>query len=239
MIKKFNSVFFVIIIFFACADSLSAQMRSEYFDAFYGGGIGYTPGIFIMPEIELPVSAESPDFSGPRYAHGVQGWGTITKKWRIGASVIASINEQNFDVAGSDTIVYTRFSMSASYLFAEYVFGLSKKTQLAFNLGVGVSNLSIRYLKNPNDRNWDDLFVDPGLGTHLTVKGAATALPMVSWIWQFMHRGGLRINAGAAVTSVPQSSWKIDDFYSVSNASNGVNQLLVAPAFQMYVYFGL
>ena len=235
--EKNKKLSFITVLILISLSTVFGQMRSDYYDAFYGGGIGYTPGLVIVPEILLPESDETIDFSGAHFFHGFQGWGNITRKWRVGASILAGTDQQTFDVSGSDTIVFTQFTMTSSYLFSEYILAVSAKTQLAFNLGAGITNFSIKYFRNPNNGNWDNLFTSPGSGTHLTVKSAVSLYPMVSYLWQFMHRGGLRLNAGASMSFVPQSSWKIDDFYSVSNAADGTDQFLVSPVFQMFIYF--
>jgi len=61
----------------------------------------------------------------------------------------------------------------------------------------------------------------------------------VSWMWQFSQRGGLRLNTALLVYFLPQSGWKVDDFYTVSNAASGNTQFLTSPLVQAILYFGI
>jgi|GEM_PF-1625649 len=219
--------------------SLNAAAKSEYFDAFYGGGIGYTASFVSLPALELPPIPENFDFSGPAYFHGVQGWGIISGNWRLGASVLAGRRILTQELAASDTVVYARFTHVSSMLFAEYVIPLSQRTQAVLNLSAGMTNLSLRYARNPGSVPWDSFFTEQGQARTLTLKNAPALMPSLSWMWQFSQRGGLRLNAGTLLNVLPQTAWKSEDYYPVSNAADGQNIFSVAPVLQAILYFGI
>ncbi len=229
------------ILFGLCLAALpvAAQMQTDYFDAFYGGGIGYTPTWVSLPSIDLPQTPEGIDFSGNTYLHGVQGWGTISDHWRLGASVLAGKKQRSENIASTDSVMYSQMSLSSSLLFVEYVFPVSAHGQFALNLSAGISNYSYKYLRNRHNNDWAAIFAKPEFGARLTAKSAPTFLPEISWLWQFMRRGGLRFNAGAHIALIPPTAWKVDDYYTVSNSPGGGLMTLVSPFAQVFIYFGL
>ncbi|MCD6234093.1 MAG: hypothetical protein J7K63_03525 [Candidatus Marinimicrobia bacterium] len=212
---------------------------TEFYEEFRGGGIGYAPTLVIYDanEFGLPGMNMSYDFSGSRYFHGLQGWGDINDRWRIGASLLAGTAE-NSEASGGK-VRYAVFSQVSVFLFLEGVIPFSYNAQLALNMSAGVSALSAEYFESTPTRDWTLLFVGPLTSTKLTARKIPTLMPQLSFLYQFSRRSGVRINGGLIFMTISTDQWKVNDRVTVSNGFNGELLKVMAPVLQMMIYFGM
>jgi len=234
MMKKI--LLFSVLIF---AMFLPLSGSAEFYEEFRGGGIGYAPTLVIYDakEFGLPGMNMSYDFSGNRYFHGLQGWGDINDRWRIGASLLAGTAE-NSEASGG-IVRYAVFSQVSGFLFLEGIIPFSYHAQLALNLSAGVSALSAEYFESSPTRDWTTLFVGPLTSTKLTARKIPTLMPQLSFLYQFSRRSGVRINGGLLFMAVSTDQWKVNDRVTVSNGFDGELLKVMAPVLQMMIYFGM
>lgn len=212
---------------------------TDFYDQFQGGGIAYAPSLvvygkneFTFPGMNIPY-----DFTGNLYFHGLQGWGDINDRWRIGAALLAGDGEQSESSGGM--VKYASFSQVSGFLFLEFIMPVSYSSQFTLNLSGGVSALSVEYFESTPTRDWLTLFVGPLTTTRLTARQIPTFMPQISFLYQFSPRAGIRINGGALFYIVDTSQWKVNNRVSISNANNGELLKVTAPIVQAMVYFGM
>ena len=109
----------------------------------------------------------------------------------------------------------------------------------AINFGGGITNISINYMEDLPNRAWDDVFSGSMNAIKLTSKNIPTLNPQISFLLQLFQRGGIRLNMGTQIYYISQTSWKLDDYISVTDANNGDQQIIVSPYLQAFIYFGM
>jgi hypothetical protein len=219
--------------------SLPVEASTDFYDQFQGGGIAYAPSLVVYGknEFNFPGMNIPYDFTGNLYFHGLQGWGDINDRWRIGAALLAGDGEQSESSGG--LVKYASFSQVSGFLFLEFIMPVSYSSQFTLNLSGGISTIAVEYFESTPTRDWLTLFVGPLTATKLTARQIPTLMPQISFLYQFSRRAGLRINGGALFYVVDNSQWKVNNRVSISNANNGELLKVTAPMVQAMIYFGM
>ncbi len=214
---------------------LAAQTEERFYEAFDGGGIGYTPSLLIMPEIAFPSLPHRLEIAGQRYLHGVSGWSCLTKRWRIGAQILSGKISSTGTVGVN--VEKSEFSLSSGMLLTEYALPVGHTNQFVMSLAFGISQISLSYQVSAPAVGWSDIFLTQS-SQILTASTLPTLAPQIAWLWQFSRRAGFRVNAGAHVLSIPPAAWKLNDYITVTDGYGNENALIISPLVQIFIYFG-
>jgi hypothetical protein len=150
----------LIFIFFFSITSVYSQ-QSQFFDAPFGGGIGYVPAWYI-PDVEplnkfLP--SGMPDLSNNGfYSSGIAGFLYIgfLKNLRIGGMGFGgSINTtQNVNAVNREVI----YSLGGGGVSVEYTLPFIKNFGVSIGTVVGVGNMDIHLYSNSSSFNWESVW---------------------------------------------------------------------------------
>jgi hypothetical protein len=157
---------FILVVLIISATSIFPQQQKKYFDAPFGGGIGYVPAWY-FPNVE-PINLELQSIGMPKlstsgfYSSGGAGFIYIgfIKFLRIGGmgfggsvSTSAIVNGLNKEVV---------YSLGGGGLTIEYTLPLIKDIGLSVGAIIGAGNLEIQMFSNTGNFTWQNTWEEYG-----------------------------------------------------------------------------
>jgi len=155
----------IIIIFLAATNFIySQQQPKKYFDAPFGGGIGYAPGWYI-PNLD-PVNKELVNIGIPKlstggfYSSGIAGFFYIgfLKFIRFGGMGFGGSVSTSQVVNGLNREVI--YSLGGGGLTVEYTLPMIKDMGLSFGAVIGWGSLRIQLYSNKGSFSWNETWND-------------------------------------------------------------------------------
>ena len=151
--------YLVPILILAFVTSAFPQKQKKYFDAPFGGGVGYVPGWYI-PNID-PVNKELKNISIPElrtsglYSSGGAGFIYIgfIKYLRVGGMGFGGSLSTTQNVGGTNREVV--YSLGGGGLTIEYTLPIVKDIGLSVGATIGTGTLKIELYSSNEDFSWD------------------------------------------------------------------------------------
>ncbi len=144
-----------------------AQNRKKYFDAPFGGGVGYVPAWYIA-NID-PINSQLGDIGIPElnsgmYSSGVSGFIYIgfVKYLRVGGMSFGSSVSTSEAVDGINKEVI--YSLSGGGFSVEYTLPFIKDIGLSVGAIIGSGTMKIELYSNAGDFSWDEVWEDLDTG---------------------------------------------------------------------------
>lgn len=161
MLMKKNLFVVIIILFYVI--NLYSQ-NDEYFDAPFGGGIGYTSG-WIIPNVDIInnqiKSLGIPEFSDSGfYISGISGFMYLgfLKQIRIGALGFGGSTSRDISIAGINK--EAAFSLSGGGLSVEYTLPYIRDLGISVGTIIGRGNLELKLFQNKGSISWGNVWSD-------------------------------------------------------------------------------
>ena len=206
--------------------------QGQFFDAPFGGGIGYVPAWYIpnLDPINSEISAAGiPELSnGGFYSSGIAGFIYIgfVKNLRVGGmgfdgsvSSSQSINNLNHEV------IYT---LSGGGVSIEYTLPFIKNVGVSFGTIIGAGNLELDIYRNAGDYNWEEIwgeFFDPNQVSENYNRKLNNSFwmftPTINIDYPIYRFVSVRIGAGYQLTFADY--WTADNDQPVSNIPSDLN----------------
>ncbi len=154
----------ILIIFFALAVSVFPQQQKKYFDAPFGGGIGYVPAWYI-PNLN-PVNKELVNIGMPElstsgfYSSGIGGFFYIgfVKFLRVGGMGFGGSVSTSQVVDGVNREVV--YSLGGGGLTVEYTLPMIKDFGVSVGAIIGGGSLKIQLYSSTGNFTWDGTWDD-------------------------------------------------------------------------------
>ncbi|MCK4579139.1 MAG: hypothetical protein KAU50_10140 [Candidatus Marinimicrobia bacterium] len=241
---------------------LLAQRDIEYpGEAYFGGGIGYTP-TFLMLDVAkafpfntgtdattqellgasgLNFTPDDVDALGSMLVlHGAEGFGNITGSWRIGAYVgLGSNSITRVDTnAGTDATVDLKLTLMNGSASVEYVIPLFSNLEISAGSLFGFSRAIIQFASTSVAPDWEGQFNGTDTSNTMAVLSGTffSFQPYMAIKLQFLDRAGLRMSAGYQLGTLAANRWAVNDFQKIVAPSDGNFNAL---AVRVMLYLGI
>ncbi len=239
-----NKIFATIILFFLINTSALPQEESSFYDAPFGGGIGYTPG-WIFPHV-YGVNNQLKGFGVPDFqktgffTSGISGfiYLGILKNFRIGGSGFSgsvsssgNLNEILTGVDGaSDKIIRMNteavFSLSGGGVTIEYTLPFVRNFGISVGALIGRGSLGIELYKNAGVMNWQNYWSNADNHSPSNFSGTLKDdywifTPMLNVDIPAFHLLCFRIGGGYQITF--GDKWTYDNDQDLTGAPSSVN----------------
>jgi hypothetical protein len=208
---------------------------SQYFDAPFGGGVGYTPGWYFpsMYQVNLQMKTFGlPEFSNSGfYTSGISGFlylGFIPQL-RIGGMGFGGSTSMSAIVNGENREAV--YSLGGGALTVEYTLPFVRDFGISVGAMIGRGNLKIELYKNNGSENWNNVW-DQISGNPNTLYNRLnysrtindnywTIKPTINFDIPFQRFVTFRIGAGYQFTF--GDNWTIDNDQTLNNVPSGLN----------------
>lgn len=224
--KKFFAVIFATLLISPFAFS----QDSQYFDAPFGGGIGYSPGWYFpkMNQINLQMKSFGvPEFSNSGfYTSGIAGFiylGFIPQL-RVGGMGFGGSTSGSATVNGENREAV--YSLGGGGLTIEYTLPFVRDFGISIGAAIGRGNQTIELYKNNGSFDWNNTWND--ISTTSTNNYSRTIknkywifTPTINFDIPFQRFVNLRIGAGYQFTF--GDNWTIENDQALNNVPSGLN----------------
>ena len=202
----------------------------KFFDAPFGGGIGYVPAWYLpdfgVVNTELKNSG-MPEFSTSGfYSSGISGFIYIgfVKFLRVGGMGFGGSVSKSQDINGLNREVI--YNLGGGGLTVEYTLPFVKEVGISIGAMIGRGNLKIELYRNLNSYNWNEIwneFDGDSTSNYSRVLNNDfwTFTPTLNIDWPIYRFVVLRIGAGYQLTF--GSDWTADNNQNLSNVPNDLN----------------
>lgn len=208
--------------------SLSFSQDTQYFDAPFGGGGGYTPG-WIIPEFNVLNEKLStlgiPEFSSSGlYTSGGAGFLYIgfIRNLRLGGMGFGGSSSSSSNVSGVNREAI--YSVGGGGLTIEYTLPFIKNVGVSIGTIVGGGSVSVEFYSNNGNFNWNDLGTD--LSSSSNVSRTLTnnfwiVAPTINIDIPFYRFFSFRVGGGYVFTAGEE--WRAENDQKISNVPTGLN----------------
>ncbi len=219
------------IIIFLFAGSAAYSQQAQFFDAPFGGGIGYVPAWYI-PEISpvndfLPEGMSELSTNG-FYSSGIAGFIYIgfVKNLRIGGMGFGgSLNTtQKINTVNREVV----YSLGGGGITLEYTLPFIKDFGVSIGSVIGVGNMEIHLYGNNSAFEWNAVwedFSDPNLSSEsynkLLKNNFWMITPTINIDYPIYRFVSLRLGAGYQITFA--SDWTADNDIPLSGIPANIN----------------
>jgi hypothetical protein len=234
-----------LIILFCLPQLISAQ-EARYFDAPFGGGGGFTPGLIFPKFDELNKQLKEfnvPEISGGLFTTGGGGFiylGFI-KNLRVGGMGFggskSTSNSENSPIlidkiSGQNSLQEITnkevdYSLGGGGVTIEYTLPFVKAVGISLGATIGGGSLQIDIYKNSGSFSWDNVWTDvssliPSSNVHRTISNSYWFFtPTLNFDIPFYRFLAFRIGGGYQTTFA--NSWKIDNYKDLSNVPSALS----------------
>jgi len=225
MIKKLTLIVVTISVI-----SIFPQEQKKYFDAPFGGGVGYVPAWYI-PNLE-PVNSELKTIGIPElstsgfYSSGGAGFiyfGFI-KFLRVGGMGFSGSASTSQVISGTNREVV--YSLGGGGLTIEYTLPMVEDIGLSIGAILGSGSLGIQIYKNSGSFSWDDVWQESNSDStgnfNRSLKNSYwTFTPTLNLDWPINRFVLIRLGAGYQITF--NDDWTADNGRELKNIPSGLN----------------
>jgi hypothetical protein len=203
---------------------------SQYFDAPFGGGVGYTPGWYFpsMYQVNLQMKTFGlPEFSNSGfYTSGISGFlylGFIPQL-RIGGMGFGGSTSMSAIVNGENREAV--YSLGGGGVTIEYTLPLVRNFGISVGAAIGRGDLKIELYKNSGSFDWNNAWSE--ISTTPTSNYSRTLdnkywifTPAINFDIPFQRFVNFRIGAGYQFTF--GDNWTIENNQPLNNVPSGLN----------------
>jgi len=224
MIQRFSILF----IFIVTINSFPQQQK--FFDAPFGGGIGYVPGWY-LPDMNI-VNTEMkntgmPEFSSSGfYSSGIAGFIYIgfVKYLRVGGMGFGGGTSKTKTQNGLNREV--KYNIDGGGLSLEYTIPFIKDVGVSVGAVIGRGNLQIELYRNSSDYYWNEIwneFDGDSTSNYSRVLNNDfwSITPTLNIDWPVYRFVVLRIGAGYQLSFA--EDWSVDNNQNLSNVPKNLN----------------
>lgn len=226
-------------------------------EEYFGGGIGYTPMFLQMNVAEaFPFNSASSSTdtgllgaSGLNFAdltalgelivmHGAEGFGNISRNFRLGAYVGQGGNSITRIDTSSNLEIDLQVNLMTGSASAEFVVPIFSNLEIAAGSLFGMSRATIQISRTASTPYWADQFSGTDTtNSMVSLSGTFFSFqPYIAVKLQFLNRAGLRVTAGYNVGTVPKNKWVLDGATKIIAPSPGNFNAL---AVRVMLYIGI
>lgn len=221
----------IVVILLIVTQKIYSQ-QAEYFDAPFGGGIGYVPAWYI-PGLD-PVNTELKSLGMPElsssgfYSSGIAGFVYIgfIKNLRIGGMGFGGSLSSTLEQGTLNREVV--YSLGGGGVSVEYTLPFVKDFGLSVGAVVGAGNMEIQLYRNNGNFSWDGLwdeFGDPGSNSGNVASKMENSFwiftPTINFDWPIYRFVLLRIGAGYQFTF--NEDWTADNGQTLNNVPSDLS----------------
>ncbi|PJA99097.1 MAG: hypothetical protein CO128_04730 [Ignavibacteriales bacterium CG_4_9_14_3_um_filter_30_11] len=224
--KKINFIAFFILISFTTIFS----QTEEYFDAPFGGGLGYNPG-WIIPNVDIIntqiKSLGIPEFSKSGfYTSGISGFIYLgfLKQVRVGGFSFGGSTSRDISIAGINKEAV--YSLSGGGLTIEYTLPYVRDWGISIGTIIGRGSLELELFQNKGSVSWSNIWTDLSTNTSQNInkklKNSYWFLtPTLNIDIPVDRFISFRIGAGYQFTF--GDKWKLDNDVDISGVPSDLN----------------
>ncbi len=227
MLMKKN--LFAVIIILLSVINLYSQ-NEEYFDAPFGGGIGYNPG-WIIPDFDIINSRIKalgiPEFSNSGfYTSGISGFLYLgfLKQIRVGGIGFGGSTSSDISVSGINKEAV--FSLSGGGLSVEYTLPYIRDLGVSVGTIIGRGSLELELFQNKGGINWNDIWSELSSGSTRNINRSLKSsywfvIPTINVDVPLDRFITLRFGAGYQFTF--GGNWKVDNDIDITGVPSGLD----------------
>jgi hypothetical protein len=201
-------------------------------EPFYGGGVGYTTtwlSIKLSQSFsELGSSSgmnmDISNWDGLFFMNGVEGYGHITGRWRIGASIAVGEKTASKLDTSTNWTGQARISLFFAGSTFEYVVPLFDNLEISTGSMVGLGRASLQIHQDLGTMRFSEIYdrLDEQTTSTFsgsTVTGIYVALePYIATKYQFLPRAGIRASIGYTLFKISSGKWKINGYKPIPDS---------------------
>ncbi len=227
MFMKKNQL--AVIIIFLCFTNIYSQ-NDDYFDAPFGGGIGYNPG-WMIPDFDIINSQIKslgiPEFSSSGfYTSGISGFMYLgfLKQVRIGGIGFGGSTSRDVSIAGiKKEAVY---SLSGGGISIEYTLPYVRDLGISIGTVLGRGSLELELFQNKGSISWNNVWSDLNSNSTSNINRSLKnnywfLIPTLNIDIPLDRFITLRFGAGYQITF--GDSWKVDNDIEISGVPSGLD----------------
>ncbi len=223
-----RSVITLLIVLFLSITIYSQQ--NKYFDAPFGGGIGYVPGWY-MPNLN-PVNSEMNNIGMPElstsgfYSSGIAGFIYIgfVKYLRVGGMGFSGSTSSTQKVGAVNREVL--YKLGGGGLTIEYTIPIVKDLGISVGATIGAGTMTVNVFNNNGDFNWENIWQHFGDAEASSVNTAMNNsfwmfTPTVNLDWPVYRFVVLRLGVGYQLTF--GDKWTADNDQPLQDVPSDLN----------------
>ena len=227
--KSMHKKFFILIFFLSSISAFSQQ--AQFFDAPFGGGIGYVPAWYI-PDVKpvnnfLPNGMPELSTSG-FYSSGIAGFIYIgfVKNLRIGGMGFGGSlsSSQELNTINREVV----YCLGGGGVTLEYTLPFVKNFGLSIGAVIGAGNLEIHLYSNNGNFNWDEVwqnFSDPNVSEENYNRKLNNSFwmftPTINLDYPIYRFVTLRLGVGYQITFA--EDWTADNNQEISGVPSNLS----------------
>jgi len=224
--KKINFIAFFVLISFATVFS----QTEEYFDAPFGGGLGYNPG-WIVPNVDIINTQIKllgiPEFSNSGfYTSGISGFMYLgfLKQFRAGGFGFGGSTSNDISISGINKEAV--YSISGGGLTIEYTLPYVRNWGISIGTIIGRGSLHLDIYQNKGSESWGNLWSDLSSNTSQNIHSSLInsywfATPILNIDIPVDRFITFRIGAGYQFTI--GDKWKLDNDVDLTGVPSDLN----------------
>lgn len=224
--KKIN--FIAIIILFSFTSIYS--QTEEYFDAPFGGGIGYNPG-WIIPNVNI-INAQIkslgiPEFSNSGfYTSGISGYMYLgfLKHVRLGGIGFGGSTSREISISGINKEAV--YSLNGGGISIEYTLPYVRDWGISIGTIIGRGSLELELFQNKGSISWNNIWSELNANSTQNINRSLKnsywfIIPTLNIDIPLDRFITLRFGAGYQLTF--GDSWKVDNNINISGVPSGLD----------------
>jgi hypothetical protein len=208
--------------------SFSYGQSGQFFDAPFGGGIGYVPAWYI-PNVD-PINSQLNQIGMPElstsgfYSSGISGYLYVgfVKNLRIGGMGYGG------SISTSDENREVIYSLGGGGLTIEYTLPFIKNLGVSLGASIGAGNLELDIYRNSGSFSWEgtwEILSDPNVTSESYYRKLQNSYwmfsPTINLDYPIYRFVSLRLGAGYQITFA--DDWTADNDQSVSGIPSDLN----------------
>ena len=222
--KKLTTILLII-----SAISIFPQQK-KYFDAPFGGGVGYVPAWY-LPNLD-PINTElkstglSDLSTGGFYSSGGAGFMYLgfVKYLRLGGMGYSGSVSTSAEIGGVKKEVI--YKLGGGGLTVEYTLPIVKDAGLSIGAMIGAGSMEVQIFRNNKDFSWDDIWDEQGNDSTSNLNRSLknnywTFTPTLNFDYPINRFIVIRLGVGYQL--VFADSWKADNDNELKNVPSNLN----------------
>lgn len=214
--------------FFLLLSLVTYGQQGQFFDAPFGGGIGYVPAWYI-PNVD-PINTQlygMPELSTSGfYSSGIAGFLYLgfVKNLRVGGMGYGGSisSSQTIDNVNREVV----YSLGGGGLTVEYTLPFIKNLGVSVGAILGAGSMSLELYRNDGNFNWENIWneIDDGQSTNISRKiknGYWMFTPTINLDYPIYRFVSLRLGVGYQLTFADE--WTADNDQPVANIPSDLN----------------
>lgn len=229
-----KKIHFITIIIFFSLISIYSQ-TDEYFDAPFGGGIGYNPG-WIIPNLDIINSQLKslgiPEFSNSGfYTSGISGFMYLgfLKHIRLGGIGFGGSTSRNISIAGINKEAI--YSLSGGGISIEYTLPYVRDWGISVGTTLGRGSMELELFQNRGSMSWSNIWSELNANPTTLLKSQNINRSLKNSYWFIIPTINVdiplnrfitfRVGAGYQITF--GDNWTVDNDIDVTGVPSGLD----------------